>query len=213
MIDTLWGLALALAIFCLAHLAPSGVPGLRAALREKLGLMGYRAIFSVVALGGLAWIILGHMHAPYVELWSAPGWARLIPLAAMPLVMIMFACAQKSKGMRAITRHPMLWAVLLWAGAHIPVNGDAASVMMFGAFALYALIDMPLADRRIAREEPERWATLSAETSALPFVALMGGRATFRLKELGLGRVAGALVLFIVILFAHEHVIGLSPLP
>jgi uncharacterized membrane protein len=213
MIDTLWGLALALAVFCLAHLAPSAVPGLRTALREKLGLGGYRAIFSVIALGSLIWIILGHKYAPYEELWSSPGWTRLIPLAAMPLVMIMFACAQKSKGMRAITRHPMLWAVLLWAGAHIPVNGDAASVMMFGAFALYALIDIPLADRRIAKEDPERWATLSAETSALPFAAIIGGRATFRLKELGLGRVVGALLIFIVILFAHEHVIGLSSLP
>ncbi|MGY8993790.1 MAG: NnrU family protein [Rhodospirillales bacterium] len=61
--------------------------------------------------------------APYEELWSSPGWTRLIPLAAMPLVLIMFACAQKSIGMLAITRHPMLWALFLWAGAHIPVNG------------------------------------------------------------------------------------------
>ena len=85
--------------------------------------------------------------------------------------------------------------------------------MMFGAFALYGLIDMPLADRRIASEEPERWATLSAETSAIPFAAIAAGRAQFSLKALGPGRVVGALALYVVVLFIHEHVIGLSALP
>lgn len=213
MIDTLWGMALALAVFLLAHLAPSAVPGLRQGLRSRLGVMGYRGVFSVIALGGLAWIIVAHMHAPYVELWSSPAWTRLVPLAAMPLVFILFACAQKSPGMRAITRHPMLWGLSLWGLAHIVPNGDAASVMMFGAFALYGLIDMPLADRRIASEEPERWATLSAETSAIPFAAILAGRAQFSLKALGPGRVVGALALYVVVLFIHEHVIGLSALP
>ncbi|PPR22686.1 MAG: hypothetical protein CFH39_01094 [Alphaproteobacteria bacterium MarineAlpha10_Bin2] len=103
--------------------------------------------------------------------------------------------------------------MFLWAAAHIPANGDAASVMLFGSLILFALIDQPLADARIRREEPERWAEDFAATSAIPFLAALQGKGRPSLKEIGYARMGVALVLYIVILFAHEHVIGFSALP
>ncbi len=152
------------------------------------------------------------MDAPYILLWDGPDWFRLIPLAVMPLVLILLA-GGSSQGIKHITRHPMLWAVFLWAASHILPNGDAASVMLFGAAILFALIDQPLADARMRREEPGAWAEKSSETSALPFLATLQGRAKPSLKEIGYIRIAAALVLYVVILFAHEHVIGLTALP
>jgi len=211
MTGTFWGLALALAVFIGVHMVPV-VPGLRAKVIGAWGKRVYRALFSILSLAGLVWIVFAHKDAPQVLLWQGPEWSRLIPLAAMPLVLILLA-GMPSPGMQKITRHPMLWAIFLWAAAHIPPNGDAASLMLFGAFALFALIDQPLADARTRREDPESWAKKSAENSALPFLAVLQGRARPRLKEIGYGRIAAALVLYLVILFAHEHVIGLSALP
>ncbi len=207
----LWGLAIALAIFIGVHLVPA-VPGLRAALIGALGRLPYRGLFSLISLAGMVWIVFAHMDAPYVTLWDAPDWTRLIPLAVMPLALILIAAAQ-TPGMKQVTRHPMLWAVFLWAAAHIAPNGDAASLMLFGAFALFALIDQPLSDARKRREEPEAWAETAATTSVLPFVAALQGRAKPSLKEIGIRRIVAALALYLVILFVHEHVIGLSALP
>ena len=162
---------------------PSTLPGLRAALIGALGRLAYRALFSLAALAGLVWIVFAHMDAPYVELWAAPDWTRLIPLAVMPLALILIA-GERAPGMKKVTRHPMLWAVILWAAAHIALwaaahiapNGDAASLMLFGTVALFALINQPLSDARKRREEPEEWAEIAATTSALPFAAALQGR-------------------------------------
>ena len=211
MTGNLWSLAIALALFIGVHLV-SGVPGLRAALIGALGRRVYRALFSLGALGGMVWIVFAHMEAPYVTLWDAPSWTRLIPLAVMPPVMILLT-GSGAPGIEKVTRHPFLWAVLLWAAAHIPTNGDAASVMLFGAVALFAVIDQPLADARMRREEPAEWAEKSAASSAIPFLAALQGRARVSLKEIGYIRIIAALVLFLVLLFVHEHVIGFSALP
>jgi uncharacterized membrane protein len=151
MTGSLWSLAIALAIFIGVHMVPV-VPGLRAALIGALGKRAYRALFSVLSIAGIVWIIFAHMDAPQNLLWDDPGWLRLIPLAVMPLVLILLA-GQTSKGMQKVTRHPMLWAVFLWAAAHLIANGDTASVMLFGAMIVFALIDQPLADARTRREK------------------------------------------------------------
>ena len=211
MTGSLGSLAIALALFIGIHMMP-GVPGLRRTLRGAIGKLAYRVLFTLISIGAAVWIVFAHMDAPYTELWAAPSWTRLIPLAMMPLVLILFAGAS-TPGMQKVTRHPQLWALLLWAGSHIPINGDAASVMMFGALALFALIDQPLIDARIRREEPERWVEKFAATSAIPFVAALRGKGWPSLKEIGYVRIVAALVLYLVILFAHEHVIGFSALP
>ena len=211
MTGCLGSLAIALALFVGVHLVP-GVPGLRRTLQGAMGKLAYRGVFSLISIGAVVWIVFAHMDAPYHELWAAPGWTRLIPIAIMPLVLMLLA-GMPRPGMRKVTRHPLLWAVILWAAAHIPANGDAASVMLFGALMLFALIDQPLADARIRREEPERWAENFAGTSAIPFLAALQGKGRPSLKEIGYVRMCAALVLYVVILFAHEHVIGFSALP
>ena len=48
--------------------------------------------------------------------------------------------AGQSKGhARALLRHPMLTGVLVWALAHLLVNGDEASLILFGWMAVWAL--------------------------------------------------------------------------
>ncbi len=44
-------------------------------------------------------------------------------------------------------RHPMLWGTVVWAVAHLLVNGDLASVLLFGGLGLWALVQMALINR------------------------------------------------------------------
>lgn len=213
MIDTLWGLALAIAAFLGLHLVPS-LPGLRAKLIARLTRQGYRGLFSALSIAAFGWLIVAHRGAA-VELWMLGDWARLIPLAALPLALGLLVLAYAAPAeAKKIVRHPMLSAVLLWALAHILPNGDAASLMLFGGFALYALVDMKLNDARVRREEPALWAERQRTTSMLPFVALLEGRAgALDARRVLLRGVLPAIIAYLVILFAHEFVFGPSALP
>ncbi len=213
MIDTLWGLALAAAAFYGLHLLPV-VPGLRAAAIRRLTRNGYRGLFSVLSIAAFAWLIVAHRDAE-AELWWLGDWARWIPLAVLPfalsLLTLVYTAPVEAK---KIVRHPMLTAVLLWAVAHILPNGDAASLILFGSTALFALADMPLNDARVRREEPTVWAERQRTTSLIPFAALIEGRAgPLDRRRVVLRGILPGLAIYLVILFAHEFVFGLSALP
>jgi uncharacterized membrane protein len=44
--------------------------------------------------------------------------------------------------LKRVVRHPFLWGVALWAVAHLLTIGDAASVVLFGSYAVFAFFDM-----------------------------------------------------------------------
>jgi len=214
MITTLWGLALAAIVFFGLHLM-TVVPGLRASLRNPLTPRIYRAVFSVLALASFVWMIVAYNRAPLVELWTLGAWARIIPLVAMPvafaLLALVYAAPDQAK---IVMRHPMAGAVALWALAHILPNGDAASLLLFGGFALFVILDMPLNDARVRREEPEIWAKRAATTSTLPFVAFAAGRAgKFDVRRVFVRGILPGIAVFLAILFVHEHIFGLPALP
>jgi uncharacterized membrane protein len=111
-----------------------------------------------------------------------------------------------------VARHPLLWALALWSGAHLVPNGDLAHVVLFGSFAAFSLSGMAAIDRRLKRRLGSDWERLAAGTSAVPFAALVSGRWRPRGRPdamrlaLGIG-LWGALVLL------HPTVIGVSALP
>lgn len=45
----------------------------------------------------------------------------------------------------------MLWGTVVWAAAHLMVNGDVASIVLFGWIGVWALVQMQL----INRAEPD----------------------------------------------------------
>ena len=93
----------------------------------------------------------------------------------------------KTRITRAI-RHPQLTAVKTWAVAHLLVNGDLASVVLFGGILAWAVVEVIL----INRAEPR---------GPLPELAPIG-------KEIG--AVVGALVVTGAIMLVHIW-LGVQP--
>jgi uncharacterized membrane protein len=62
-------------------------------------------------------------------------------------------------------------------------NGDAASLLFFGAFLLTALAGMPSIDAKVAARDPEGWRHFAAATSILPFGAIASGRNRLRRRR------------------------------
>ncbi|MND01864.1 hypothetical protein D3C83_210300 [compost metagenome] len=50
-------------------------------------------------------------------------------------------------------------------------------------------------------------------TSSVPFAAILAGRNTLRLDELGAGRIGLGLVLYAIVLATHRWLFGVSPFP
>ena len=117
-------------------------------LVERFGKSGYRILFSLISLVGLGLIVYGKGDAEFVFLWQPSAWGQHTPFILMLPAMVLFPAANMSGHIKRIVRHPMLAGILLWSGAHLLANGDKASVLLFGSFALFAVFDLFSVTRR-----------------------------------------------------------------
>ncbi|MCB8821473.1 NnrU family protein [Microvirga rosea] len=218
---------LALAAFLGAHLIPAS-RGLRAHLIALMGRTVYMTAYSVLSLVLLGWLITAAQRAETVWLWDPAPWQWHVPLVTMPVATFFLVAGLmtanplsisirngcKPGPVTAITRHPVLWAFLIWAMAHIPPNGTGVALLLFGAMILFSLLGFVLLDlKAYKRLGPKRWRELSAGTSILPFAALLSGRVRWRsLCPLALPALI-ALALYVwFVLQGHALLIGPDPL-
>ena len=153
-------LIIGLVLFLGMHLVPV-VPPLRDGLYNAMGEKGYKALFSLVSLAGLIVIVIGWQRAPYEHVYAPMPGAKHLAMTVMPIVFVLLAAANMPGKIRATLKHPMLIAVILWAGAHLLANGDLRSILLFGSFGAYAVIDLI---SEVARGEWERFADAPFET-------------------------------------------------
>ncbi|WP_112310162.1 NnrU family protein [Pseudogemmobacter bohemicus] len=215
--------ALALAAFFASHAIPA-VPVVKTRGKVVLGRAGYSAVFGILSLAVLVWVVIAAGRAPYVGVWPQYPWMRWATNMLMPVALLILVLAVGSPnplsfggrragfdparpGIAGFARHPLLWALFLWSVAHLLVNGDLAHVILFGGFAGFCLIGMGMLDRRRRREMGEaEWHRLAHGTSNLP-------RPLRLLPAVTLPRLLAFAALWAAVLAAHPHVIGVSPLP
>ena len=167
-----------LALFVAVHLLPSVVP-LRAALIARLGAGAYRGLFSLGAAAGLVLVVWGFSRAPFEPLYNAPAWGRQVAIVAVPVALVLLAAANMPTHIRAVLRHPMLLGVLLWAIAHLVSNGDLRSVVLFGGFAGYAVLDLVSVVARSKRPSTEKAPRLAMDGVAIVAGLVAAGLLTY----------------------------------
>lgn len=169
------GYAAAWAFFLFTHAVPVRPP-VRPWLVARLGQRGFTAAYSALSLAALAWLFVAAGRAPHVPLWSMPPAAHWLVLAAMAPACLLLALTLGRPNpfsfggannhrfdparpeLAGYVRHPVLAALLIWALAHLAVNGDLAHALMFAGFALFAALGMAMIDRRRRREMgPAPW--------------------------------------------------------
>lgn len=199
-------------------------------LAGRLGEAGFRGLFSLLSLATLVWLIRAYSSAAFYPLWFAPRPVYYVVLLLMPVAFVLLAGAflvpnptavgavhvldrsEPARGALRISRHPFLWAVVVWGTAHVMVNGDVASLLFFGSLALTGLVGTFDIDRKRARAAPEAWARYRAVTSSIPFAAIAEGRNKLVLREL-VKPLLIATVLTAVLLHFHASWFGASALP
>jgi uncharacterized membrane protein len=136
-------------LFFGSHLYSAFRPrGERDIRHRRTGL--YMGLYSVISIAGLALLICGYAGwRNTIPVWEPPLWTRHLALSLMAPAFILLAAAYTPAGwIKKTVKHPMLAAVKLWAAVHLASNGDLASILLFGSFLAYAIIDRTAVKRR-----------------------------------------------------------------
>jgi uncharacterized membrane protein len=160
-----------LVVFFGIHLVPAA-PRLKESLAGRMGRHGWRGVMSLVSIAGFAMIVMGWQRAPFVPVYSPPEWGHWLPQVLMLPALMLLAAAYIPSSVKRVTRHPMLWATVIWAMSHLFANGDVRSLLLFGSFGVWALFDMWSANRRGATRKKQPVALrYEAMVAAAGFVA------------------------------------------
>ena len=208
-------------VFLATHFVTS--TPLRPVLVNAIGEWPYRGVYSLVALVTLVWMIWAYGDAPREQLWTG---FRPIAVVVIPLAFVLIACGyyrnptmvgadkllkseDPARGIIRITRHPIMWGVMLWAAAHILARGDLKGLVFFGGFLVLAALGTLLSDSR-KKANPD-WPHFAAVTSHVPFVAIAQGRNRIAWREIGWLRPAIGLAAFALFFLAHSALFGARP--
>lgn len=202
---------------------------LRPRLLARLGDGPFRGLYSLAVLAwfvALVWVFARHKHDGPV-LWNTIGppaiaeganlalmalafavlVAGLLPSQAPPSAMTSPDAPPRAHGLLRITRHPFNASLGLFGIAHVLVNGVLGDVLFFGGFPLFAWFGSRHQDARMTRTKPG-YRELVAETSIVPFAAVLAGRQRLDPRELPWGGFAAGVVLAFVVRHWHGALFG-----
>jgi len=150
----------------------------------RMGEGPWKGVVTLLSLIGLVMVVwgFGEARSSAPLLWAPPVWTRHTAVLLMFFSLILLAAYGLKKSHIAVAvHHPMLWAVVVWAVAHLLANGSAADVVLFGAFLAWALFDLQSCYARdranaIAYPAPKWGATIAAIVIGIVlWGALFGG--------------------------------------
>lgn len=178
-------LILGVLLWCGTHLLKRLAP----ALRRSLGDSG-RGLVAAGSAIGLVLMIIGYRMADPTFLWVLPSWSLHLNNLLMVVAVLLFGLSHAKSRLRAKIRHPMLLSVAVWSAAHLLVNGDLPSLVLFGSLGIWAVLEIVLINRAQPRYTPP--AKLSPRGDLI--------------------WIAASVVMFAVIGFLHG-LVGPSPFP
>ncbi|MCB1500327.1 MAG: NnrU family protein [Bauldia sp.] len=139
-------LVVGLIIFLGLHSLRIVLPSARERMIERLGEGPFKGVYSVISLIGFALIIWGfglaRAETGVVYETAGSGLRHATEALMLPALILAVASALPPGYIRRVARHPLLIGTILWASAHLLVNGETAAVVLFGAFLVWAVVDL-----------------------------------------------------------------------
>lgn len=150
-----------------AHLFKRLAPKQRRGMGDAAkGMVAGASLLAIVLM------VVGYRMADPAVLWVAPTWAWHLNNLAMVVAVVLFAASTVPNRIKARMRHPMLTAAVIWAAAHLLVNGDVPSLVLFGGLGLWAVVAMLLINRAEPRWTPPK-ADARGDLRALAIAVVM----------------------------------------
>jgi uncharacterized membrane protein len=209
------------------HIIGSSIP-VRTFFIRRVGNLGFKGIYSLVALATfipLCYFYFNHKHAGYL-LYSSGKFmqlpAQLLMLAAFIILLQGLVSANpmttqaelsgrfksSGQGIQRITRHPQNVSFGLFGLAHLLVNPYMGDWIFFGGFIVYGIVSAMHQDRRLLATGSVQVKDFLADTSAIPFAAIIRGKQRFGLDEYYPPALVASIVLFILLQLLHPMIFG-----
>ena len=154
-----------------AHLFKRIAPDARA----RLGNAG-RPLMALLLLTSVVLMTLGYQQASTTVWWGRQtAWVGVNNLLVY-LGFYLIAGSQVGARVAGVIRHPQLTAVKLWAVAHLLVNGDSASLLLFGGLLVWAVLEVVIINKQdgkpqLGKPQP----SLPRELAAIAITLLIYG--------------------------------------
>ncbi|HLW70029.1 MAG TPA: NnrU family protein [Candidatus Binataceae bacterium] len=220
----MWG-----ALFLGSHLVISS-DAVRPALIARIGAQPYRGLYSLVAFATLVPLIVTFAHHKHagLMLWYLRGipllrWLTWLMMLIAFIILVgglinpnpgsIGAPANRGvHGMLKITRHGFFVAIVLWALAHLLMNGWAGDICFFGSLAALGILGGWHQDRRKLVELGEPYREFVAATSFFPFAALVSGRQRWTRTDMPWAALVIGTVSAFAVMRLHPILFGGNPL-
>jgi uncharacterized membrane protein len=178
-------------LWSFAHLVPATLPGVRANLIAKLGEVPYKGLFALDLIIALALIVFGWKSAIPTTLYAPPLYGSPIPSIFLFSSILLLVASSLPNNLKRFVRHPQMASVVLWCAGHLLTNGDSRSIVLFGGFAIWAILEIVFINRRDGQwQKPKSVPLLSDAITAVVAVAV-----------------------FAVLVYFHASLFGVSPIP
>lgn len=135
----MWVLLSGVALWSFAHLFKRLLPAQRAAM----GPAG-QLLVTVLLVASLVLMVMGYRGLESAVIWSLSAdyhWA-VAPLLSLPFYL--FAADICKSKLLLVVPHPQLTAVIVWSIGHLLMNGDVASLILFGGLLAWAGVQLAL---------------------------------------------------------------------
>ena len=214
-------------MFGASHVIGSSAP-VRNVFIRRIGTLGFKAIYSLVALGTfipLIYVYFNHKHAGHLLFssgYSINLLAQFLMLAAIivllqgmvtanpmtTMVELSGKVVRNGKGIQRVTRHPQNFAFALLGLAHLLANPYVGDWIFFGGFTVYGIVSAMHQDRRLLAKGTAQVKQFIADTSAIPFASILAGKQRLAPGEYHPPALAAAIVLFILMRLLHPILFG-----
>ncbi|KAB2873472.1 MAG: NnrU family protein [Bauldia sp.] len=138
-------LVIGLILFLGVHSLRLIAPVVRGGIIARLGEGPYKSIYSLASGIGFILIVWGFARASadYGLVYVPSAWLRHVTMALMLVALILAVASVLPPGrIKRAVRHPLLIGAVIWAVAHLFVNGELAGLVLFGAFLVWAVVDL-----------------------------------------------------------------------
>lgn len=156
------GLLLWSGVHFLKRLAPAA----RASMQDKMG-DGSKGVIAVLLVISIVLMVIGYKNADTAVYWGRSSAMTGINNLLMILAVALMGVNSSKSRFRGKLRHGMLSGVVVWATAHLLVNGDFASIVLFGGMALWAIAEMVVLNRTTEPELPFEDGTAAGDIKLL----------------------------------------------
>lgn len=135
-------------LWSLVHLVPALLPAVKKRWINMVGNNGYQATFSILIVLSLVMIVYGWRHAIPEHIYTLPAVANQLAMVLMVIAFLLFGAAIVPSRINSYIRHPQLLSVLIWSFAHLLVNGDSRSIILFSGMGVWAVLEIIFINRR-----------------------------------------------------------------